>query len=180
MMRQQIRQLRRALKARYRHKMAQKLTYQVIRSISLRKKEKIALYLPFDGEIETAQLIKALQIKHTIYLPILVKDQLKFAKLNSNYHKNHFGIKEPNYTQLINTQKITLVFMPLVGFDEKANRLGMGGGFYDKSFANKNRFTKVYGLGFDCQKITNLKVNPWDVALKGVITPNTFISAKKI
>lgn len=175
-LRQQIRQKRRALSHKYRYKMAQKLSRQVVKHLCLQKQQKIALYLPFDGEIDTSYLIKQLQKKHKLYLPILVRDKLKFARLNNLYYKNRFGIKEPKHTELINPQKLTLVFMPLVGFDKNANRLGMGGGFYDKSFAHKNKFTKLYGLAFDCQKTTKLKINAWDVPLNGVITPDNFVN----
>ena len=66
--------------------------------------------------------------------------------------------------------------MPLVAFDSKKNRLGMGGGFYDKTLTFKRQTTsrtpKLYGLAFDCQLVEKLPTKPWDIALDKIITPN--------
>jgi 5-formyltetrahydrofolate cyclo-ligase len=70
------------------------------------------------------------------------------------------------------------VLTPLVAFDEQHNRIGMGGGYYDRSFAFlKNRKQliqpKLIGLAFDCQRVEKITANPWDIRLYSVITETT-------
>ena len=70
--------------------------------------------------------------------------------------------------------------MPLVGFDANKNRLGMGGGFYDKTLRFhtklKNfRVPKLFGLAFDAQEVSRLSSQPWDVRIDGIVTPTRFI-----
>ena len=67
-----------------------------------------------------------------------------------------------------------------VGFDKNKNRLGMGGGFYDKTLSfhlkRKNyRVPKLFGLAFDCQEVDLLESKPWDVPVDGIVTPTRFI-----
>ncbi len=68
--------------------------------------------------------------------------------------------------------------MPLVGFDQFKNRIGMGGGFYDRTLSFKKRQQnyknpKLVGLAFDCQEVAKLNAEPWDVPLDAVVTPTT-------
>ena len=66
------------------------------------------------------------------------------------------------------------------GFDKNKNRLGMGGGFYDKTLSfklkSKNyQAPKLFGLAFDCQEVDHLDSKPWDVPVDGIVTPTRFI-----
>ena len=91
---------------------------------------------------------------------------------------NEFGIPEP----LLRSRRVTaitrldLVLTPLVGFDEQGNRLGMGGGFYDRSFAylrQRQRWRKPHllGVAFELQNCEQgLPHQQWDVPLDGVVT----------
>ena len=74
---------------------------------------------------------------------------------------------------------MNIIFMPLVGFDKHKNRMGMGGGFYDRTLAfkkNQQKFKnpKIYGLAFDCQRLEvgKISVQDWDVPLDKIITPS--------
>ena len=70
-----------------------------------------------------------------------------------------------------------LVFMPLVGFDILGGRLGMGGGYYDKTFATRESL--LVGLAHDCQKVDSLPIESWDVPLDAIATDSLYISTKK-
>ena len=139
--------------------------------------QKIALYLTNDGEINPNYIQNFLKNKGiNIYLPILDNKCLKFAKLGSKFEKNKFGIDEPIATEVLNAEQLDIIFMPLVGFDKNKNRIGMGGGFYDRSLAFKNNqeyntSPKLYGLAFDCQQVDKIDKQPWDITLNAVITP---------
>ena len=76
---------------------------------------------------------------------------------------------------MIDIRRLDLVLMPLVGFDSTGSRLGMGGGFYDRSFAflrrrQKWRKPNLIGAAFDCQKVEQIDGQSWDVPLSGVMT----------
>ena len=101
--------------------------------------------------------------------------------MGEHFKKNRFGIDEPIYTPQLGAHQMDLILMPLVGFDKYKNRLGMGGGFYDKtlSFHSKRlnyRVPKLFGLAFDCQEVDHLDSKPWDVPLDGIVTPTRFLT----
>ncbi len=144
---------------------------------------KIACYIPVDGEIDPFPLLyRALNMGKSVYLPVLVPfgtNRLWFApyQLNSKMALNRYGIPEPQVprSKLLDPRSLDLVLTPLVGFDNKCNRLGMGGGYYDKTFAflrNRRSWIKprLLGLAYDLQKVDRLLQEKWDVPLYGVAT----------
>lgn len=120
----------------------------------------------------------------TCYLPILDTlgaNKLWFAPFTrcSKLKYNRFGIPEPQVPKRhwVRAQSLNLVLTPLVAFDMQGNRLGMGGGFYDRTLAFLNRRQywfkpQVIGIGYDFQKTTGLIRQSWDVPLDGVVTPD--------
>lgn len=178
-LRQSIRIQRRSIPTSDRVKFAKQLLPQVQKLANFQNGSKIALYLPNDGEIDTKYIQNFLKNKgFSIYLPILVNKSLKFAKAGKSFVKNRFGIDEPVSTQILNANRLNILFMPLVGFDQFKNRIGMGGGFYDRTLSFKKRQQnyknpKLYGLAFDCQEVAKLNTEPWDVPLDAVVTPTT-------
>ncbi|WP_342146946.1 5-formyltetrahydrofolate cyclo-ligase [Rickettsiella endosymbiont of Aleochara curtula] len=140
----------------------------------------IASYIAIQQEIDPSTLIqKAWQNKQTCYLPILQGQQLIFCAYESQtvLKKNHFNIPEPPLSSnaCIAKKDIDLVLVPLVGFTEKGQRLGMGAGFYDRSFAfllNCPRPTRPFllGLAYEWQKLSTFTEKNWDVPLNAVIT----------
>lgn len=177
-LRQAIRIQRRAISNNNREKYSRTLAHQVKKIANFNTRQKIALYLPNDGEIDTKYILKFLKNSgNRLYLPVLFGKKLKFSKIGKNFRKNRFGILEPKNNQVLNANRINIIFMPLVGFDENKNRIGMGGGFYDQTLSFKKRQQyfkqpKLYGLAFDCQKVEQLTPKPWDVTLDAVITPS--------
>ena len=93
-------------------------------------------------------------------------------------YRNKFGIKEPESNCISIESKLDLVVVPLVAFDVNKNRIGMGGGYYDRKFEKlstneydiQNREPILIGLGFDCQKTEEIKTEKWDVKLTCVIS----------
>lgn len=71
------------------------------------------------------------------------------------------------------------IFMPLVGFDREGHRLGMGGGFYDRTLAFTRHWPravpKLVGLGHHSQEVARLPVQPWDVSLHAIATDREVI-----
>ena len=164
-----------------RKKLGRKLLYQCQKNSFFRNAKHIAIFLPNDGEIETTDTINFLLSQgYLVYLPKLAGEKLKFVKMGKFFRKNRFGIEEPIFSPLLGAHRMDVILMPLVGFDKHKNRLGMGGGFYDKtlSFHNKLkkfRVPKLFGLAFDSQEVDRLNSQPWDVKVDGIVTPSRFI-----
>lgn len=162
---------------------AQRLSKQVATLRQFRVSRRVALYLPNDGEINPIPLILRLwQSGKTCYLPILSRlrhDRLWFAPYypDTPLIYNRLGILEPAVSaqQRTHAQDLDLILMPLVAFDSAGNRLGMGGGFYDKSLAflrNRRLWHKprLIGLAHEFQRIKKIETNDWDVPIQAVAT----------
>jgi 5-formyltetrahydrofolate cyclo-ligase len=181
--RQQLRARRRALSDSERLQRSLALCRRLSRQALFHSSHNIAAYLPADGEVETQPLIElAWRMGKQVYLPVLVPflgNRLWFARLEPDTRlvSNRYGIAEPEliHRQRIAPQALDIVLAPLVGFDRDGNRLGMGGGFYDRSFAyllkRKHwRKPRLIGLAYGFQRLPRLPVQPWDVPLTAVVT----------
>ena len=180
--RQTIRQQRRSLNPLQQKIAAKELFKNAVKSQLFIRHRHIALYLSSDGEIDTRYILSFLKkTPSKIYLPTihpLNKHQIVFCRFRNfaNLTKNRFGISEPHFSSkdLIAAQNLSLVLFPLVAFDSMGNRLGMGGGFYDKAFKFKlgaaNSPPRLIGLAHDFQKQKQLPTEPWDIKLHGVMT----------
>ncbi len=155
------------------------------------KSLKIALFLSQDGELDTELAIQHLwrSTQHIVHLPVLETKpdwHMAFVEYqpNSQMIDNQFGIAEPSapFDKHLPGQQLDIVLMPLVGFDGQGNRMGMGGGYYDRSFEfkrhqeNPHSKTLLIGWAHSCQQVTQLPNEPWDVPLDGIITELGFQS----
>ena len=143
----------------------------------------IALYLTADGEIDTKPLIQWLwqQGKHT-YLPVIhpfSSGHLLFLRYEKTTPMvlNRYSIAEPklDVTQIFPTAQLDLICTPLVAFAQDGHRLGMGGGYYDRTLApwfSTQQGPKPIGLAHDCQHVDKLPVESWDVPLPKIVTPS--------
>jgi len=141
----------------------------------------IAFYLPNDGEIDPRPLLEAaLACGKRCYLPVLkpgAENRLWFVRFDkdTSLHNNRFGIPEPraDYRRVLAAEQLDLVLMPLVGFDTGGGRMGMGGGFYDRTFEFKHHLkqkTYLLGLAHSCQQVEKLEVATWDIPLSAIAT----------
>lgn len=175
-LRKQIRQQRKQLTPHHRRHLARQASLQLHKLAKLLPKNaRIGLYLDDFGELPTAPIIKFCQ-KHgfTPYLPITKTNQaLTFAPcfydLNKTPLKRHtLGMKEPFAKNMIKINQLDCIICPLVAVDGAGNRLGMGGGFYDRTFA---RFQGLkVGWCYDFQVVAQLTVNDWDKGVDVVMT----------
>lgn len=104
---------------------------------------------------------------------------LTFAPLGTHYgwHKSALGIKEPLVPKRYHLKPgdLDLVIVPLLGFDDACNRIGQGGGYYDRSFAfrlwqSHTARPRLVGVAYECQRVDTLQQQAWDVALDAVVT----------
>ncbi|HBM09125.1 5-formyltetrahydrofolate cyclo-ligase [Pseudomonas sp. Choline-3u-10] len=186
-LRRQLRQARRQLSPTQQRRAARNLYRQLAQHPIFRRARHIAFYLPNDGEIDPRPLMLEAQRRgKATYLPVLnawPRTRMVFQRLmpNERLAPNRFGIAEPalrpNRQRRIWT--LDLVLMPLVGFDEDGGRLGMGGGFYDRSLAYRGRRKNghkptLLGLAHECQKVDRLPLEPWDVSLQATVTDQSW------
>ena len=177
-LRQQIRKTRANLTALQQQQAEDSITQQALALIEAQNAQHIALYVSFDGEISTEKLIKTLwaQDKH-VYLPVLHPfnpNHLLFLRYlpDTPMLKNKFGIWEPklNVQNVLPLDELDILFTPLVAFDKQGNRLGMGGGFYDRTLQNwQNSSFIPVGLAHQCQQVELLPTEAWDVPLHRIL-----------
>ena len=177
-LRQQIRKTRANLTALQQQQAEDSITQQALALIEAQNAQHIALYVSFDGEISTEKLIKTLwaQDKH-VYLPVLHPfnpNHLLFLRYlpDTPMLKNKFGILEPklNVQNVLPLDELDILFTPLVAFDKQGNRLGMGGGFYDRTLQNWQNVSFIpVGLAHQCQQVELLPTEAWDVPLHRIL-----------
>lgn len=179
--RQLVRERRQQLTAAQQQQAAEALVKQVLKSSEIENSQHIALYLANDGELDTYPLIQALwQLNKTVYLPVLhpfVSGYLLFVQYDSStlLYPNKFAIPEPlaECNRLMPVTQLDIIFTPLVAFDQNGNRLGMGGGFYDRTLSQLPAASRcqVIGLAHACQQVDAVPTEAWDVPLQQIITP---------
>tara|TARA_B100000003_G_C10755352_1_gene300708 strand:+ start:75 stop:614 length:540 start_codon:yes stop_codon:yes gene_type:complete len=131
-------------------------------------------YIPINYEYDCSKLLKFLETKgYTISLPVIKKNnQMNFYKYSFQepLKINNLGILEP--VKCSNKVIPDIIFVPLLGYDNDLNRLGYGGGFYDRYFEKNLKLKRIIkiGLAFSFQKITKLPVNKFDKKLDRIIT----------
>ncbi len=143
----------------------------------------VAVYHSFAGELPTQQVIQRLwENGFQTVLPVLhpfAKGHLLFLRYtpDTRMTQNKYGIEEPELRvdNVVPLTDIDVLLLPLVGFDEHGNRLGMGGGYYDRTLAQwYNGHTPhllPIGLSYDEQRVSELPVEAWDIPLPEIITP---------
>ena len=191
LLRKQMRERRNALSVREQQSAAINLQLKLSNHSKIQSAQHIAIYLANDGEINPDSFIKwCWQQGKKIYLPVIhpfSKGHLLFLNYNqeSKMVTNQYGILEPKldvrYIKCGN--ELDILCTPLVAFDKTGARLGMGGGFYDRTLATwyqehqKNNQFKPYpiGIAHDCQLVDSIPSEHWDVPLPEIITPTKLI-----
>jgi len=182
-LRKQLRELRRNL-SRERQRRAAKAVVTQLRPLKIfRQAKHIAVYLDNDGELGTKYLIDyARRCEKGVYLPVISGKQLNFRAYpkHARFSRNCYGIAEPQPRYAVReAMALDIVFLPLVGFARDGSRLGMGGGFYDRTFAQKRKTTQtrplLVGLAHHFQEQNSLPCEPWDISLDYVVTDRELI-----
>jgi 5-formyltetrahydrofolate cyclo-ligase len=184
--RQHYRRLRANLSIQEQQLNASRLAHNISTFLGKFKSLKIAAYLATQGEISVTPWIEQ-QSRHHIYLPKLyepVSPNLRFAAMNSQtrWMKNRFKIVEPkaHWGETLHARRLDVILMPLVAFDRSGTRMGMGGGYYDRSLAFR-RYRKYWtqpvliGVAHSLQESPQLIRNQWDVSLDFIITEKEII-----
>jgi 5-formyltetrahydrofolate cyclo-ligase len=178
--RREMRARRRALSPEERIKADHALRTHVRSLPAFRTARRIGVYIAFDGEPDLSPLLSgAAGRKKRFFVPVLTGAKMRFAELphGARLAKNFFGILEPRAGQAVDPRTLDLVLTPLVAFDARGTRLGVGRGYYDRRFAflrARKRWLKpkLLGVGYALQEVPALEIRPWDIPLWGIVTEN--------
>lgn len=185
--RQDLRTRRRCVSAVERQQAAQAVVRHVMSWPVWDTATRIAAYWACDGELDPMPLLEQSWASgKQVYLPVLVgspPSTLRFALFQAGcpMHRNRFAIPEPAVPseEWLPPSELHLVMTPLVAFDATGTRLGMGGGFYDRSFAflhdpyYQGYRPRLLGLGYEFQRLAELNRQSWDVPLDAAVTETT-------
>ena len=183
-LRQTCKQIRNKLSTTYQRNASNKICTRICTLEPYRYAKRIALYQAVNGEIDLGGLWRSApsQGKYC-YFPALNDDNtLSFlpATPASTFIENRFGIAEPDIEreQAFIPADLDLLFMPLVAFDKKGTRIGMGAGYYDRTLAN-SRPPLLIGVAYEFQRQSFIEARPWDIPLDVIITEQTTYWSKE-
>jgi len=179
--RQQLRARRNALSAEEQQEAAKQACAHFVNLPFVTQAKTVALYLANDGELNPALIVEhCWAAGKQVYLPVITPEKaLRFApyRPQSRLVNNKYGIAEPlcEADDYKAAADIEVMLVPLVGFDSTGQRIGMGGGFYDRTLADWHhgahpQLTPV-GYAHNCQQVEQLPSAAWDVPLPYIITP---------
>ena len=170
---------RRALDTDTRLTLSRIISDRVTRMHEFTASDSVACYLPAPDEVDPGKVIeRAWRMKKRVYAPVVDENfRMRFVQLTAEtaLRKNRFGLWEPVSGSQISPRKIDLVITPVVAFDNCRNRIGMGGGYFDRCFAFLNHKKhwlrpKLLGLAFECQRVEKINPSPWDIQLYQIVT----------
>jgi 5-formyltetrahydrofolate cyclo-ligase len=180
-LRQTLRRRRCALSPSQQSEASVKALRYLLKLPQLMRAQHVALYMANDGELNPQLIAEQLwKMKKQVYLPVLRIKQREMWFVHytpgTELFPNSHGIAEPDHRRLrkLLPSLLDVVLLPLVGFDSGGARLGMGGGYYDATFAFKHKKPKgrpyLIGLAHSCQEVSKLAVAAWDIPLFAVVT----------
>lgn len=185
-LRQSLRQQRAAVTSAERRRAGQQLRRLALHHRLLAHGRRVAFYLPAKGEIDLLPLIEQARMMGVeIYLPVVPtrgQRKLFFTCLGNaeQWNLNRYGIAEygRRNTPRLRANAMQQLFVPLLGFDRRGYRIGMGGGYYDASlaFLNLRRVWKqprLIGVAFARQEVARVPAEAWDIPLDAILTEQT-------
>lgn len=154
--------------------MDDKIIKKLINSEEYNKARGIFTYIGFGSEIDTKIIIEdALKLGKEVYVPKIFNKEMILIRIDSleNLVKSSYGILEPiGEENDFDINKLDLIVMPGVAFDEEFNRLGYGAGYYDKFLDKNNLKCSKIALAYELQVLDNLEVEEHDKKVDQIIT----------
>jgi 5-formyltetrahydrofolate cyclo-ligase len=179
-LRKQLRARRRALHPDLHRRHSRQAASAIARLPQFRCGNRVAVYLPFDREADTAHLIAAAQRRGIrLFVPVVIDRRhrrLAFHPLSPKTRRGEFGIRVPaGGGAAVAARWLNLIVVPFVGVDPAGRRLGMGGGFYDRVAAFRElrkvwRGPRLIGFGLDCQRVDSVLAESWDLRFDATAT----------
>jgi 5-formyltetrahydrofolate cyclo-ligase len=181
-LRTDARKARRSMTARERARASRQITDRFLNSRYFMASDTIGCYVSSWDEVDTSAIIeRAWCAKKRIFLPVTgARRIMRFRETlpETELAVNDFGLWEPVSGSSIDVSELDVVVTPLLAFDSQRNRIGMGGGFFDSTFAflrdRRNWLRpKLIGIAFECQRVPEIVPNPWDIPVFRVYTESS-------
>ena len=188
--RKQLRVKRRSLSPQLQNSASEQLASYLCNESVFIDAQKIGFYIANDGEIDPAAVMASAEnLNKQCFLPIVGPNKtnnLYFGPFDANtkLKPNRYGILEPSFDEgkIVFPQSLDVLFMPLVGFDRQGNRIGMGGGYYDRALAfmkeQETSSLTLVGLAHSIQEIPQISSQSWDIPLHLIATEKELICAR--
>ena len=166
---------------------SQKITEKLLSMNCIKDANTIMLYLDFNNEVKTDQLItKLISLRKTVAAPVTLKNErklipFKITNLKDGINIGAYGIREPKkdpYNEL-NVEDIDILIVPAVAYDKDCYRLGYGGGFYDRFLENLRKDAVTIGIAFDLQIFDEVPKEAHDAQLDYIVTESRILTPNK-
>ena len=167
-------QKRRMLSAEERSAQSALILSQLEKMTVFQEAKTVLLYYPKNNEVDVLPLFKRYKRDKTLLLPVTHRDRMTAHPYEGNdkMHRGKFGIPEPTTPEF--QGKIDVIIVPAVAFDRAGNRLGRGGGYYDR-FLKKQPHATLIGVGYDFQLVDEVPVRKHDQKVHRIILPSQTI-----
>ena len=184
--RKEMRRLRDSLSASDLRSRSDAIEQRLRRLIDKRKAESIMFFIDFESEVQTRNSInRAIDDGKTVIVPVCSMDAgrkllpSRLLDLQSEVEKSAFGVLEPKpeFRRPFPPEKLDLVVVPGLAFDEKGYRVGYGGGYYDRFLIRCPQALHV-GVAYEMQMIECAFPSPWDIPVHKIITEDRVISCR--
>ena len=176
-MRRHFRAMRRALAPAQQESHARRASRILVTSGLLLSKRRVSAYFAVDGELDPESLVAHMhQTRIEVYFPVIGRRRaMTFCRLKpgDKLELNRVGIWEPvgSRAPTAPAWSLSMMLVPLVAFDSRGTRLGMGGGFYDAYLAKLGKQRPLLvGFAHECQAAEDIPRQPWDIPLDAVVT----------
>ncbi|MBO6558250.1 MAG: 5-formyltetrahydrofolate cyclo-ligase [Pseudomonadales bacterium] len=189
-LRSQLRERRQALSFEDRRRKSLAISEHLNHYLPFVRTDNVALYYSTPEEVDTTGLIMtAAEQGKTIYLPVvntseIRSDAMLFARFDpgtTGMKKNRYGIPEPDVAvdECLRSDELSFICVPMVGFNQRCDRIGMGAGYYDRALENNGvRKPHLVGLAFRCQN-AEFEPAPHDVPMDAVVTEDGVLKGVK-
>lgn len=171
-LRSQIKEQKRQMTAHQIESASQRLTELFVATEQYRQAKTVYGYLPYNQEVRTTGLLQhALQEGKRVAVPKIYGDEMRFIYLDdlSLVEKSSFGIPEPIADEPVADDPTALVLMPGLAFTKRGDRMGYGGGYYDKFLANEPHHPTV-ALCYDFQIVDRIPTDDHDIPVDIVLS----------
>lgn len=166
---------------------SQIITEKLLSMDCIQQASTIMLYLDFNNEVKTDQLItKLISLRKTVTSPVTIKDERKLIpyeiiNLKEGINIGTYGIREPNkdLSNEIDVKNIDVLIVPAVAYDKNCYRLGYGGGYYDRFIERLRDDAITIGIAFDLQLFDSIPKEEHDAQLNYIITESSTYVGKK-
>lgn len=186
-LRAEMRAIRKSIDEKTRAKAAENLVQRLTTLPAVKHAHAIGAYSAYGSELSLRPSIDALRARDmppTIAYPILVKeDAMVFVKFGADDDKRVLEKPTALVTnvpteRIVDVSDLELILVPGLAFDKHGNRLGQGGGFYDRFLPHITSGTITIGIAFDEQIVDSIPTGVHDKRVNYILTPSRLITAE--